>query len=135
MKKIISMMTIGLLISLSSSYVLVTLSVISNNAVMSGAELLEQIIIAAILGVVIGLLSIIYDIERLPFIAQTILHLIAVTLCVLIAGYFGRWFEHSGIKYVLISEAIIYLIVWCIIYVLQKSDIEKMNQEIQKRKE
>ncbi|KMY33110.1 hypothetical protein ACZ11_13680 [Lysinibacillus xylanilyticus] len=135
MKKIISMMIIGLLISLSSSYVLVTLSVISNNAVMSGAELLEQIIIAAILGVVIGLLSIIYDIERLPFTSQFILHVIAVTLCVMIAGYFGRWFEYSGVKYVLISEAIIYLIVWCILYVLQKSDIAKINQEIQKRKE
>ncbi|MGE7673809.1 DUF3021 domain-containing protein [Lysinibacillus sp. NPDC094403] len=133
--KFIRMMIIGLLISLSSSYVLVTLSVISNNAVMSGSELLEQIIIAAILGAVIGLLSIIFDIERLPFIIQLILHLIAVTLCVMIAGYFGRWFEHSGIKYVLISEAIIYLIVWCILYVLQKNDIEKINYEIQKRKE
>ncbi|MEY9970468.1 MULTISPECIES: DUF3021 domain-containing protein [unclassified Lysinibacillus] len=133
--KIIRMMIIGLLISLSSSYVLVTLSVISNNAVVSGSELLEQIIIAAILGAVIGLLSIIFEIERLPFITQLILHLIAVTLCVMIAGYFGRWFEHSGIKYVLISEAIIYLIVWCILYVLQKNDIEKINYEIQKRKE
>lgn len=133
--KFIRMMIIGLLISLSSSYVLVTLSVISNNAVMSGSELLEQIIIAAILGAVIGLLSIIFDIERLPFIIQLILHLIAVTLCVMIAGYFGRWFEHSGIKYVLISEAIIYLIVWCILYILQKNDIEKINYEIQKRKE
>ncbi|MFJ7979496.1 DUF3021 domain-containing protein [Lysinibacillus xylanilyticus] len=135
MKKIILMMIIGLLISLSSSYVLITFSVLSNNTVVSGAELLEQIIIAAILGVLIGLLTIIYDIERLPFTGQFILHVIAVTLCVMIAGYFGRWFEHSGVKYVLISEAIIYLIVWCILYVLQKNDIAKINQVIQKRKE
>lgn len=133
--KIIRMMVIGLLISLSSSYVLVTLSVLSNNAVMSGEELLEQIIIAAILGVVIGLLSIIFEIERLPFISQLILHLIAVTLCVMVAGYFGRWFDHSGITYVLISEAIIYFIVWCIIYVLQLIDIAEINHEIKKRKE
>ncbi|MGA3598652.1 DUF3021 domain-containing protein [Lysinibacillus agricola] len=133
--KIIRMMVIGLLISLSSSYVLVTLSVLSNNAVMSGEELLEQIIIAAILGVAIGLLSIIFDIERLPFISQLILHLIAVTLCVMVAGYFGRWFDHSSITYVLISEAIIYFIVWCIIYVLQLIDIAEINHEIKKRKE
>ncbi len=80
--KFIRMMIIGILISLSSSYVLVTLSVISNNAMISGPELLEQIIIAAILGAVIGLLSTIFDIERLPFIAQFILHVIAVTVCV-----------------------------------------------------
>ncbi|WP_285396072.1 DUF3021 domain-containing protein [Lysinibacillus sp. fls2-241-R2A-57] len=131
----IRMMIIGLLISLSSSYVLVTLSVLSNNTVMSGPELLEQIIIAAILGAVIGLLSTIFDIERLPFIAQFILHVIAVTLCVMIAGYFGDWFEHSGITSIFISEAIIFFIAWCIIYVLQKNDIAKINQEIQKRKE
>ncbi|MGE7952428.1 DUF3021 domain-containing protein [Lysinibacillus xylanilyticus] len=133
--KIIRMMVIGLLISLSSSYVLVTISVLSNNAVMSGAELLEQIIIAAILGVAIGLLSIIFEIERLPFISQLILHLIAVTLCVMVAGYFGRWFDHSSITYVLISEVIIYCIVWCIIYVLQLIDIAEINHAIQKRKE
>lgn len=133
--KFIRMMIIGILISLSSSYVLVTLSVISNNAMMSGPELLEQIIIAAILGAVIGLLSTIFDIERLPFIAQFILHVVAVTLCVLIAGYFGGWFAHSGIPYIFISEAIIFFIAWCIIYVLQKSDIAKINQVIQKRKE
>lgn len=102
---------------------------------MSGSELLEQIIIAAILGAVIGLLSIIFDIERLPFIAQFILHVIAVTLCVLIAGYFGRWFEHSSIPSIFISEAIIFFFAWCIIYVLQKNDIAKINQVIQKRKE
>ncbi|MFJ6207383.1 DUF3021 domain-containing protein [Lysinibacillus sp. NPDC092081] len=133
--KFIRMMIIGILISLSSSYILVTFSVVSNNAVMSGPELLEQIIIAAILGAVIGLISMIFDIERLPFIAQFILHVIAVTLCVLIAGYFGDWFEHSGITYIFISEAIIFFIAWCIIYVLQKSDIAKINQVIQKRKE
>lgn len=135
MKKFIRMMTIGLLISLSSSYSLVTFSVLSNNTVISGPELLEQIIVAAILGIVIGLLSTIYDIERLPFIAQFILHVIAVTICVMIAGYFGRWFEHSSILYIFVSEAIIFFIAWCIIYVLQKSDIAKINQEIQKRKE
>ncbi|WP_427109889.1 DUF3021 domain-containing protein [Lysinibacillus xylanilyticus] len=133
--KFIRMMIIGLLISLSSSYVLVTLSVISNNTVMSGSELLEQIIIAAILGAVIGLLSIIFDIERLPFIAQFILHVITVTLCVLIAGYFGRWFEHSSITSIFVSEAIIFFFAWCIIYILQKNDIAKINQVIQKRKE
>ena len=55
--KYLRMMIIGLLISLSSSYILVTLSVLSNNAVMSGAELLEEIIIATILGIAIGLFS------------------------------------------------------------------------------
>lgn len=133
--KILRMMIIGLLISLSSSYILVTLSVMSNHSTIVGAELFEQIIIAAILGVVIGSLSLIFEIERLPFSIQLIVHFIAVTCCVMIAGYFGRWFEHSSILYVLVAEIIIYFIVWCILYVLQKNDIEEINNEIQKRKE
>ncbi|MGE7839401.1 DUF3021 domain-containing protein [Lysinibacillus sp. NPDC093712] len=133
--RVLRMMIIGILISLSSSYTLVTLSLISNHGMASGPELLEQIIIAAILGTVIGILSLIFEIERLLFSIQLILHFIAVTLCVMIAGYFGRWFEHGGIMYVLVSEIIIYFIVWCVLYVLQKSDIEKINHVIQKRKE
>lgn len=133
--KYVSMMIIGLLISLSSSYVLVTFSVLSNNAMVSGTELLEQTVIAAILGIAIGLISGIFEIESIPFMAQLLLHLIAVTICVLIAGYFGCWFMHSGVKYVLLSEAVIYIIVWCILYILQLNDIEKINREIRKRKE
>ncbi|MGE7987490.1 DUF3021 domain-containing protein [Lysinibacillus fusiformis] len=133
--KYVSMMIIGLLISLSSSYVLVTFSVLSNKTMVSGTELLEQIVIAAILGIAIGLLSIIFEIETIPFMAQLLLHLIAVTICVLIAGYFGDWFTHSSVKYVLLSEAVIYIIVWCILYILQLNDIEKINREIRKRKE
>jgi len=36
---------------------------------------------------------------------------------------------------VLLSEAVIYIIVWCILYILQLNDIEKINREIRKRKE
>jgi len=133
--KILRMMIMGLLFSLGSSYILVTLSVISNHTVVSGAELLEQVIIAAILGIGIGSLSIIFDIERLPFAIQLLLHFIAITCCVMVAGYFGRWFEHAGVLYVLISELIIYFIVWCILYILQKNEIEEINHVLKKRKE
>ncbi|MFJ7648569.1 DUF3021 domain-containing protein [Lysinibacillus sp. NPDC097279] len=133
--KILRMMIIGLLFSLSSSYILVTLSIVSNHAIVTGPELLEQVIIATILGIVIGTLSLIFEIERLLFSVQLVVHFIAVTLCVMIAGYFGRWFEHGGIMYVLVSELIIYFIVWCVLYILQKSEIEEINHVIQKRKE
>jgi len=101
---------------------------------MTGNELLEQVIVAAILGAALGPLSLIFEIERMPFIAQLLLHLAAVTICVLTAGHFGGWFEHFGIKNVLISEAIIYIIIWCMMFILQKKDIEKINNAIKKRK-
>ncbi|KOS69204.1 hypothetical protein AEA09_12030 [Lysinibacillus contaminans] len=132
------MMIIGLLISLSSSYVLMSLSVFSKpNAVMSGAELLEQIAIAAVMGIVIGLISLILESERLPFTVLLCIHFIAIIICVLIAGYFGQWYDISDISTivgVLFSVVIIYIITWCIIRVLLKRDIQEINKSIQKRR-
>lgn len=136
MKKLLQTIVTSILISLSCSYILVTLSIMSEPAAtMTGNELLEQIIVAAILGAALGPLNFIFEIERIPFLLQLLLHLIAVTLCVLIAGHFGGWFEHFGIKNVLISEAIIYIIIWCMMFILQKKDIAKINDAIKKRKE
>jgi len=135
MKKLLQTIVISILISLSCSYILVTLSVITDpTATMTGKELLEQIIVAAILGAVLGPLSFIFEIERLPFLLQLLLHLTAVTLCVLTAGYFGGWFEHFGFQKVLISEAIIYILIWCMMFILQKKDIAQINNAIKRRK-
>src|SRR5690606_5654127 len=136
MKKIIQLIVTSILVSLSCSYILVTVSVVSDPAaIMTGKELLEQVVIAAILGAVIGPLSLIFEWERIPFIAQLGLHLTAVTISVLTAGYFGGWFVHFGIKNVLISEAIIYLLIWCMMFILQKKDIAQINDAIKKRTE
>ncbi|MEC1179664.1 DUF3021 domain-containing protein [Metasolibacillus meyeri] len=134
--KILRMIIIGILIALSSSYILVTISILPKaNVLISGEELLNQILIAAILGTAIGLLSLLFELERLSFLLQLALHLMGVTSFVLIAGYFGQWFKHFGIGNVLISEAIIYVIVWSMMYLLQKKDVEQINAAIQKRKE
>lgn len=133
--KILRMIVIGILIALSSSYILVTISVLSDsNTLISGEALLQQIIIATVLGAAIGPLSLLFEAERIPFALQLLSHLISVTLFVVVAGYFGEWFTHFGIVNVLISEAIIYFIVWMMMYLLQKKDIEQINKMIQKRR-
>ena len=136
--QVLRMMIIGLLISLSSSYVVMSLSVFSKpNATMTGADLLEQVAIAAVMGIIIGLITLILESERLPFTILLIIHYIAITICVLTAGYIGEWYDISDISTVagvLLSEVIIYIITWCFIYVLLKRDIEEINKSIQKRR-
>lgn len=135
---ILRMMIIGILISLSSSYIVMSLSVFSKpNAVMTGAELLEQIGIAVVLGILIGLISLILDTDRLPFPILLFIHIIAVTICILVAGYIGEWYDiadFSTVAGILLSEVIIYILTWCIIRLLIKRDIEEMNKSIQKRR-
>lgn len=136
--KILRLVIIGLLIGLSSSYTLVTLSVLATpNATVTGKELLEQVIIAAILGIVIGLISSIFETERLSFILQLFIHLVAVIICVLVAGYFGEWYDVTDIVTMmplLISIIVIYMISWGVILLLLKRNIKEMNQFIQKRR-
>ncbi|MGG0658432.1 DUF3021 domain-containing protein [Rummeliibacillus pycnus] len=129
---------IGFLISLSTSYCMVTLDVLNTNATITGHDLLEQVFVAAILGIAIGICTMIYQIEQLSFFVQIIIHFILVTICVGVAGYFGHWFDFNNIwsfVNVFISELIIYTIVWFFFYTKAKHDIREMNELLQKRQE
>lgn len=137
--KILRFAIIGLLIGLSSSYTIVTFDLLADsNAPITGKELLEQVIIAAILGIVIGLISLIFRTERINFTIQLFIHFIVVTICVFVAGSFGEWYDVTSVTTIislLISIIIIYIISWGIALLLQKRDIEEMNLFIQKRRE
>lgn len=139
MMKILRFAIIGLLIGLSSSYTIVTFDLLADsNAPITGKELLEQVIIAAILGIVIGLISLIFRTERINFTIQLFIHFIVVTICVFVAGSFGEWYDVTSVTTIislLISIIIIYIISWGIALLLQKRDIEEMNLFIQKRRE
>lgn len=138
MVNILRFAIIGLLISLSSSYTLMTLNILAiPNATVTGQDLLKQVIIAAILGIIIGLISLIFETERLHFPLQLFIHFVLVTMCVLVAGYFGEWYDVTNIAtimYLFISIIVIYLISWGIILLLTKRDIKEINHFIQKKK-
>lgn len=129
---------IGFLFSLSTSYCMVTLDVLKANGSISGQELLDQVVVAAILGIAIGISTLIYQVEHLSFLAQIIIHFILVTIFVGIAGYFGHWFEANNYQSffnVFICELIIYIFIWLFFYTNTKHHIREMNELIQKRQE
>ena len=71
-----------------------SLSVFSKpGTTVTGAELVEQLVIAAVLGIVISLITLILESDRFPFIILLCIHFIAITICVLTAGYFGQWYD------------------------------------------
>lgn len=126
---------IGLLIGLSSSYTFQALS--NQKSVMTGNELCKEYLIAAVLGIVIGWISLIFKTERFSFTIQLIIHFVLVTICVLAAGYFGKWYDmtsRNSMLSLLVWIIIIYAISWLFSLVLIKRDIREMNQAIQKRK-
>lgn len=129
---------IGLLISLSSSYTLMTIDVLTTpGIIVTGDDLLKQLIIAAILGIVIGLISVIFETDYLDFTFQLFIHFTIVATCVLIAGYFGGWYDITNkmtLVSLLISVIVIYIISWGIILLVMKRVIGEINHAIQKRR-
>lgn len=126
---------IGLLIGLSSSYTFHAL--FTSNALISGKELRTEYVIAGLLGIFIGWITLIFKTERFGFTTQLTIHFVLVTLSVVVAGYFGNWYDISNINTMLtllISIIVIYIISWAISLVVLKKDINEINQTIQKRR-
>lgn len=123
------------MIGLSSSYTFHAL--FASNTLIRSKELSVEYFIAGILGIVIGWITLIFKTERFGFTTQLFIHFVLVSMCVVVAGYFGKWYDISNIKTLLsllISIIIIYIISWGISLVLLKKDINEINQTIQKKR-
>lgn len=133
--KLLRYMIWGMFFSLAASYGTLTMVALFNkDLVYTGSEMLEEFLIAIILGCVIGLGTVIFHIERIPLIGQLFLHYIYVTICVLAAGGIGGWYHGPGsapIWFVLIIELFIYILVWLILFIMTKRDIDEINKKIQ----
>ena len=89
------------------------------------------------MGIVIGLATTIYHLDKFSLIVATIIHFSIVTVVVLVAGTVGLWFDWShpsSIIGVFISEVIAYIIIWIVIYILMKQEVEQLNQLIRERR-
>lgn len=128
---------LGILISLSTSYIILTLSLLADHAAISSEELMQQLVIAIVMGIVIGLATTIYHLDKFSLIVATIIHFSIVTVVVLVAGTVGLWFDWhqlSSIIGVFISEVIAYIIIWIVIYILMKQEVEQLNRLIRERR-
>lgn len=136
MKKVLRSCLIGLLIGLSCSYVLVTISTVTDpNAVLYGRELLVQLIIAATMGIAIGFVTMIFETSFFSLPVQLLLHFSLVTLCVFIGGLFGSWFSDAiTFMLVFLNELIIYALVWFFILITMKREVDEINEHLQSRK-
>ncbi len=114
-----------------------SLSIFASNEVMTGQQLVEEVIIAIVLGIAISVISQIFEVERIPFIGQLLVHILGILFCVFTAGYFGNWYDVSNVStiiVVLIATIIIYIGTWWVIQNLIKKDIDELNQTIKKRR-
>ena len=82
--------------------------------------------------------SCIYEIESWSILKATIVHFLLILFCFYSATFFLRIISPTNVKALIISFAIsvvMYVIVWIIIYMSYKSDVETINDVISSRKE
>lgn len=126
----------GCLIGLSVSYVVVTISaLLKENYVLSGSDLLEELLLALILGAVIGAATMLFHLDIWPFRILLLVHFLIVVASVYTVGAFGDWYDISFISIFLLFVEIlfIYIIVWGILLVLEKREISDINKLIKRR--
>lgn len=135
--KFIKIMLLSVLISLSCSYIVMSTSVYRSGSVMTGSDLFEEIIIALCLGIAIGCVSPIFNVEKIPVIWQFVIHFVVIVCCVLTAGYVGNWYDVknvSSIVYILILFVVIYVGAWGVMKLMLKQDVTVLNEQLQKRR-
>ncbi|MER2105852.1 MAG: DUF3021 domain-containing protein [Solibacillus sp.] len=130
---------LGCLISLSASYITITVITLNKSPKLwSGEELLEQILLTLILGVVIGTATLLFEIESWSYLRILILHFLIVLVSVFTVGALGGWYdiENPATIFFLVCEIIvIYIVVSFITIVLRTIEIKKLNEVLKKKTE
>lgn len=128
---------LGCIISLASSYVTITLITLANGRIWTGADLLEQILLALIAGVIIGAATMLFEIEHWPMSVLLIIHLTIVLLTIFTVGAFGDWYDRQlvSVLQLFIQILIIYAIVWSIMLLLRRHEMAKINALLQEKQQ
>jgi len=105
--------------------------------VWSGKDLLEELVIAIVLGTIIGIATRLYETERLPYRFIVTIHFMIVTTGVFVAGAIGNWYDYKDITSILlvfVVVVIVYVIIWVVFTILEKKEIEKVNELLKRKK-
>ena len=132
--KWIQWVLIGLLVGLSSSYIIMSVNVFLHGGSKDGRELLEQVILGVGLGICIGLISQILT-TSLPLKISYSIHYVCINILVFLFGTVGEWFEPTwkSILGLLVTIAITYVIINIMLTILMKKQVDEINHLLKER--
>lgn len=126
-------------VTISVTYIMLTISSLRvPTVVWTGKELFEELVIAIILGIVIGIATRILEIEQISHRLLVFIHFMIVTAGVFIAGAIGNWYDFKNITSVLLVFVVIlivYVIIWGVVSTLERREIERVNQLLKGKRE
>jgi len=89
-----------------------------------------QLISLMVMSGTIGVISMIFESGRLPFIGELILHIGLVFVLVWIMYKLNQFQIH----HFLITFGVVYVFAWLLVYIMQKMSVKEINSAIQRRK-
>lgn len=94
-----------------------------------------QTICSLICGMAWAGASIVWEIESLGMLRQTIIHFLIASIASFPIAYFMRWMQHSvlGIISYFGIWIFIYIIIWLSVFLIMKNRLKKINQKIQEK--
>lgn len=124
----------GLLFGLSSSYIIMSLNVFFAGGSKDGRELLVQVMLGAVLGICIGLVSQILT-TSLPLKVSYSIHYVCINILVLLFGTVGEWFKPTwkSVFSLLATIAITYVIINIMLTILMKKEVDEINHLLKER--
>jgi len=148
-KKMIWLGFSGFSVGVAIGYVIAIIqSFIANNgnfypvspdfAAVCGTQLnatIIQFVLTGILGSIIAISSVLFDINKLSLLMQTVLHFLIISTATSLTAFICKWIPYSVIS-VLIWFAIFFIIyaaIWTTYMIIAKKHISQINKNLRKK--
>lgn len=99
----------------------------------AGAQPPQTILMVAVISGFMGLAGLIYDLPKLPILAKSLLHFSMIALLVVAVNLAMGYRFHLSLAAIvgfLGSFALIYLLIWVVLYWVEKKKIEAINDRL-----
>ena len=99
---------------------------------ISVAEAALEVVSVAILAFIAGGIGVVYRIERLPLVAATLIHALALYLDYIIIYLMNGWLNNEIRPFVIFTVCFVvgFAVIWGAVYLLTKRSAEKMNSRL-----
>lgn len=102
--------------------------------IIAVSEMVLGIFTITIMAFIAAGVTVVYQIERLPLLYATLIHGVTLYLDYAVIYLVNGWIQDGAMPFIIFTLIFIlgYALVWGIVYLFIKKDIEKMNRKIRK---
>ncbi|MGL6299833.1 DUF3021 domain-containing protein [Streptococcus iniae] len=97
-------------------------------------QTISNIVSCLIFSGFMGVVSMIYHLEKLSFMIKTSLHFVGISIIVFGMNYYNNWLKMEHFSGFFLNFIVIYLLVWLMIFLLNYHSSRLINQKLAKKK-